>query len=425
MISRLKLSDFSRNVLVILTGTVAAQAIGILVSPVLTRLYDPADFGVYALFVSITALLGSVICARYEYAITLPAEHRQGLALLALCTLIAFGISLLLVPVLLIFGDAIVTSLKEPRLAAWLWYVPAALFITGFATGARYWLLRTKAFRMVSANGILRAVVAAVFNIALGVLGFLQFGLIGGLLLGLVISTLFLGLHIWRESAAEIRALRWSDLRAQAYAQRGFPLYSTGSAVVETGAAQVPIFFFSSLFGASTLGLFSLAQRMANLPLSLVAGSVGDVFRQQASEEFARDGNCLALFDRTFKRLFWMSLPAFVLAAWLSPWIFGVVFGAEWEASGEFVRLLVPALGLRFVSSPLSSMFFIAQRQGVDLAVQVVLIVTMVSTFLWAGRAGSGWTADHAIMAYSGIYSVKYLFELYMSRRFARGTAVR
>ncbi|MDP1578750.1 MAG: oligosaccharide flippase family protein [Candidatus Didemnitutus sp.] len=423
MISRLKLSDFSRNVLVILTGTIAAQAIGILVSPVLTRLYDPADFGVYALFVSLTALLGSVVCARYEYAITLPAEHRQGLALLALCTLIAFGFGLLLLPVIWLLGDALVVALKEPRLAAWLWYVPGALFVTGFATAARYWLLRMKEFRMVSFNGVLRAVVAAVFNIALGVWGFLQFGLIGGLLLGLVVSTVFLGVHIWRESAADLRQLRWSDLRAQAYAQRGFPLYSTGSAVVESGAAQVPVFFFSSLFGATTLGLFSLAQRMANLPLSLVAGSVGDVFRQQASAEYARDGNCLALFDRTFKRLFWMSLPAFVLAAWLSPWVFALVFGAEWKESGEYVRLLVPALGLRFVSSPLSSMFFIAQRQGVDLGVQVVLIITMVSTFLWAGRTGSGWTANHAIMAYSGIYSVKYLFELVMARRFARGKA--
>ncbi len=420
----LKFGEFSRNVLVILGGTIAAQAIGILVSPVLTRLYAPADFGVYALFVSILTVLGSVVCGRYEYGITLPPEHRQGLALLALCTLVAFGMSLLLVPVIVIWGEGVVAMLGEPRLAPWLWFIPGALFITGFSSGARYWLLRIKAFKIVSFNGVLRTSVGAIFNIGFGMLGWLHYGLIGGLLFSLCIGTLFFAVQIWRESAADLKQLRWADLWNQAYEQRGFPKYSTGSALVEAGAGQVPVFFFSSLFGASTLGYFSLAQRIANLPLTLVAGSVGDVFRQQASELFAKEGQCINLFKGTFKRLFWLSLPAFIFAAWLSPWVFALVFGEEWRESGEYVRLLVPALALRFVSSPLSSMFYIAGRQAMDLFIQAALIVAMVAIFWWAGRSASGWTARHVVTAYSAIYSIKYLLEMVLSWRFAQGKEV-
>lgn len=419
----IKLGQFSRNVLVILTGTVAAQAITILVSPVLTRLYTPADFGVYALFVSITALLTSVICARYEYAITLPAEDRHGLALLGVCTLVALGIAVALVPLTALCGGWLVDVLKEPHLKPWLWLVPAAMFVTGFATGARYWLLRRKAFGTIATNNVLRSVLAAVFNVAFGLLGWMQFGLIGGLLLGLFVSAVFLAVKIWRESGPEIRALSWADLRGQAVAQRRFPQYSLGSAVVESGAGQVPVFFFSSLFGASTLGWFSLAQRIANLPLTLVAQSVADVFRQQASEIYAREGNCLTLFNRTFAKLFWASLPAFAVAAWISPWAFELIFGSAWRESGEYVRYLIPALALRFISSPLSSMFYIAQKQAADLVIQSALIVVMVGVFLWAGRTGSGWAARHAVMAYSAIYSVKYLTELFLSRRYAAGAA--
>lgn len=417
----MKLSEFSRNVLVILTGTVAAQAVTILISPVLTRLYSPSDFGVYALFMSMTALLGSLVCARYELSITLPASHRQGLALLGLCTVIALTVALALVPVIFLFGDGIVILLKEPRLHNWLWFLPGTMFVTGFTTGARYWLLRTKAFRVISLNGVLRSIIAAVFNVCFGLVGWVHFGLIGGLLLGLFVSSTFLAVQIWRESAEEIRRLDWRELWSQAHAQRRFPTFSLGSAIVESGAGQVPVFFLSSLFGASTLGWFSMAQRIANLPLTLLAQSAADVFRQQASELYARDGHCDELFDQTLRKLFWASLPAFALAAWISPWAFAFIFGEAWRESGEYVRYLIPALALRFVSSPLSSMFYIAQRQALDLAIQVALIVAMVAVFFWAGRASSGWLARHAIMAYSAIYSLKYLAELFLSRRFARG----
>lgn len=415
----IRFGQFSRNVLVILTGTVAAQGITILVSPVLTRLYTPADFGVYALFVSFSALLGSVICGRYELGITLPAEDRQGLALFGVCTLVSFGVALLLLPLTFLFGGLVVQVLNEPRLQPWFWLLPAAMAATGFATGARYWLLRRKSFGTISTNNVLRSVLAAIFNVVFGLLGWMQFGLIGGLLLGLCVSAVFLAVKIWHESGADIRALRWADLREQAQTQRRFPQYSLASAVVESGAGQVPVFFFSSLFGSTTLGWFSLAQRIANLPLTLVAQSVADVFRQQASEIYAKEGNCRALFHRTLAKLFWASLPAFTLAAWVSPWVFELIFGSAWRESGEYVRYLIPALALRFISSPLSSMFYIAQKQAADLVIQSALIVVMVSVFLWAGRTGSGWPARHAVIAYSAIYSVKYLVELFLSRRYA------
>jgi O-antigen/teichoic acid export membrane protein len=419
----IKLGEFSRNVLLILGGTVAAQAIGIVVSPVLTRLYSPADFGVYALFMSFLAILGSVACGRYEYGITLPAENRQGLALLALCTVVALGVSLFILPLALLGGDLLAAISGEPKLRPWLLYIPAALFFTGFSSGARYWLLRTKAFKVVSLNGVLRTSVGAIFNIAFGLLGWVHYGLIGGLLFSLLVGASFFAIQIWLESSEYIKQLRWIDLRDQAYAQRKFPKYSTGSALIEAGAAQVPVFFFSSLFGASALGYFSLAQRIANLPLALVAGSVGDVFRQQASEVFAKQAQCSALFKSTFVRLFWLSLPAFGIAAWISPWLFAKVFGEGWRESGEYVRILVPALALRFVSSPLSSMFYIAGRQAMDLIIQAVLIVIMVAIFWWAGRHESEWTARRAVLAYSAIYSVKYLIELGLSWKFARGGA--
>ncbi|QLK87927.1 hypothetical protein E3U36_07160 [Arsenophonus endosymbiont of Aphis craccivora] len=67
-------TEFARNVVTLMTGTTIAQAIPIAISPLLTRIYTPKDFGVLALFISIIAILGSIANARYELAIMLPEK---------------------------------------------------------------------------------------------------------------------------------------------------------------------------------------------------------------------------------------------------------------------------------------------------------------------------------------------------------------
>lgn len=57
---RLPAGSFGRNVVTLMTGTTVAQAIPIAISPILTRLYSPSDFGLLALFVSLTSICGSV-----------------------------------------------------------------------------------------------------------------------------------------------------------------------------------------------------------------------------------------------------------------------------------------------------------------------------------------------------------------------------
>ncbi len=48
MINKLKpKSEFSKNVLTLMTGTTIAQAIPIAISPILTRIYTPEDFWNY------------------------------------------------------------------------------------------------------------------------------------------------------------------------------------------------------------------------------------------------------------------------------------------------------------------------------------------------------------------------------------------
>ena len=85
MIQRLRpKSEFSRDVLTLMTGSTIAQAIPIAITPILTRLYMPEDFGVLALFVAVTAILGSIANGCYEFAIMLPEQDEDSINIAAL-----------------------------------------------------------------------------------------------------------------------------------------------------------------------------------------------------------------------------------------------------------------------------------------------------------------------------------------------------
>ena len=47
-----------------MTGTTIAQAIPIAISPILTRIYIPEDFGVFALYMSLAFILSVIATGR-------------------------------------------------------------------------------------------------------------------------------------------------------------------------------------------------------------------------------------------------------------------------------------------------------------------------------------------------------------------------
>jgi hypothetical protein len=68
-------SEFTKNVAALITGTTIAQAIPLLIAPVLTRIYTPEDFGLLATLTSMTMIVGSVATGRYEMALIIPKKE--------------------------------------------------------------------------------------------------------------------------------------------------------------------------------------------------------------------------------------------------------------------------------------------------------------------------------------------------------------
>lgn len=76
-------NSFLSDVGKLASGSFFAQLILILTVPFLTRIYAPAEFGLIALFVSITSVLAGISCLCYEFTIMLPKSEKEAANLFA------------------------------------------------------------------------------------------------------------------------------------------------------------------------------------------------------------------------------------------------------------------------------------------------------------------------------------------------------
>src|SRR5690554_6729775 len=152
--SKLPPGSFIRNVVTLMTGTTFAQALMILVAPILTRLYSPEDFGVFALYTSILGIIAVVACWRYELAIVLPEKDEDAANLLVLSICICFGMAVLTLILVALFRNPLASLFGVPKLAPWLWFMPLSLIATGLFQAFNYWSTRRRQFRRLAIRQI-------------------------------------------------------------------------------------------------------------------------------------------------------------------------------------------------------------------------------------------------------------------------------
>ncbi len=160
---------FLRDVLTLMIGTMISQIIPIIISPLLTRIYRPEDFGIFALYVSVTQLIAVVATARYELAIMIPKEDDDALNLLVLSVLITFVVTAASFFILWIFNSHLCQLVGNNDLSKWLYLVPLSVFFLGIFQALNYWFNRHKNYRIISFSKIMQAVINGVANLGLGV----------------------------------------------------------------------------------------------------------------------------------------------------------------------------------------------------------------------------------------------------------------
>ncbi len=140
-----------------MSGTALAQVIPVLLSPVLTRLYSPEQYGTMALFTALVGIFSVAATFRYELSIMLPEKDSDAVNIIVLSLILNFSLSIILLIITFLFNERFTDVLNDTEISRWLYFVPVMVFLIGVFQSMHYWLSRKKHYKKLSAALISRS----------------------------------------------------------------------------------------------------------------------------------------------------------------------------------------------------------------------------------------------------------------------------
>lgn len=408
--------SFVRNVGILTGGTVVAQGVMALALPVLTRLYSPEDFNLFAAYASALGFICVASCLRFNIAISLPEDDDEGMNLLALALISGAGFTLLTAIPTLLFPDATAALIGQPGMRPYLWLLPVGVLVASGYDALQYWASRKRRFGLITATRMTRALAGAGSQLGLGAASASPFGLILGHAIYSGLGVVGLVRSVLRHDRKALAAITPAGLVRTARTYRKFPIFSVPEAIFNAAGVEVAILIIAAVAVGPEAGFLMLAMRVMGLPMGLVGSSVGQVYLAEAPQRL-RDGELGAFTRRTMWTLFKLGAPPLLLAGLVSPFLFPIVFGAEWGRAGEILAWLTPMFILQLVASPVSMAPHIMGRLAWAMWLQIIGGVLRVGLIALVAHRTPGLLVE--AFAISG--AVFYLFLILSIQAFVKG----
>lgn len=413
-------NEYVKNVLTVITGNGIAQIVPLIVLPILTRIYTPKDFGFFSVFIGSTSIISVIATGRYELAINLPKKDQEAFNLCVISLSLSFIFCFLLMFFIFMYFNFFSFLGLEKEKNYLFYFVPLSVFLLSFDQILCCWNNRKKYFRRTSLNRILQSGFIGGGQIGFSTfLNWQSYGLIVGDVLGRTLSTLWLFISIIKNEKHKFSHCNMPSLMAVAKRYQNFPRYLIIAHGINISSSYFPIFFLEMFFDANIVGFFALANRVLRAPLVLMSTSISTVFRQKASEQYARTGNCLSSYKTTLTCLVLVAFFVFLPLFFVCPLFFVFLFGENWKEAGEYAKIMIPMLAFDFVASPLSAMFMISEKQRLDLLFQIVLFTGISLSFYISSYSGN---PKVAIVVFSAIVCAWQATNIYFTYSFAKGT---
>lgn len=373
----------SRDALTLIAGTSAAQAISFAISPILTRLYTPKDFGILALFIAITSILGSIANGRYEFAIMLPSKDEDAINILAGGLLVNITLSLCLFLTLLIFHSYIATLINNKEILPWLYFSPASVFFIGCFNLLNYFYNRLKNYKSLAKANIYKSIGATIVQLSLGFLNTGAAGLILGQIFSQIISNIKLIVKI--EIFNFCKHIKISNIIFLSKKYKEHPLYLLPTTLMDIFSLKIPIFSINYFVNTAMAGQYILVERILSVPCNLIGSSVGQVFYQEFCYLIQNNKyhDAKMLLINTWRNLFKIGIIPFSLILLFGEKLFIFIFGHEWAISGKISQLLSLMYFTMFVSSPTSSAYNALNMQRLNFVFGVLVLIYRIIIFVF------------------------------------------
>ena len=418
MIKRLlNRSDFIKSSFTLIFGTLLAQLIPIALQPILRRIYSPEEFGLFAVYLS---LIGMVVVAanlRYESTIVLPKDDDKASNLVVGGFFISVVFSLVLFILLFFFGDNLIQLLSLPKeISKWLYMLPFSVFVISCSRILNFWLTRKKAFKASAINKIARrsseGVIQTVGNT------FQSSGLIIGNIVGDTVN-LFVSILQSVKHGLSFRIYKFSITKQQLIKYIDFPKYSTISTLLNSVSLFLPVIIINHFYSQEVTGYFDLSRQMLSLPLALVSMAVSQVLIQKIVEYKQNRKKITKLVTKIALVLLAMSALGILTIELFGIELFTFIFGDEWELSGKITQILIFSYAIKFVVSPLTSVFIALEKIKISSIWQVCYFLIICCLYFFKGLSINEFLLYYVVIDLIA-YSMYYLLLIYVCKKYEK-----
>ncbi len=410
LFSRMRKSSFVKNMLIVMSGTAMAQAISVALTPIISRFFSPADFGVSGSFSAVLGIVASGVTLDYTQAIMLPKEKGDAINLFSLSCLCTFIVAFMLLIVCLIIPSSVNGVMKTNGI--WpLALLVVATAVSGINHSCQAWCIRVKAFKHTAATQVVRSFSEKGAKIGFGFFNGGAAGLIVSGVLGNVLASFNLVRVLLRDILNLRPNIQWHRMKQLAKEYRDFPMYSASQNVINAVSSGLPVLLLTKFFGIGVAGAYVFGMYVLESPMGFILTPLRQVLFQKAAETQHQGGSLISLYVRVSIGLFAIALlPSVVLFIW-APQIFGWVFGSQWHLAGDFARSLVIWTMFIFCNLPAVLFARLIRIQRRVFFYDLFLLAMRLSSLVLGGLFLS---AGHTIIVFSVVGGTMNLFLILM-----------
>ncbi|VVO03334.1 hypothetical protein PS710_02845 [Pseudomonas fluorescens] len=376
-IKQLSKNRFLRNVAIVATGTAGAQAIAMAFSPIITRLYGPEIFGLLGSFLAILTVLTPMAALAYPIAIVLPEDDEDAKGLARLSVLIALVTSALAAVIITLSNDWMLKIFGLEELGSFLLLIPLAMLFSGLHQVIEQWVIRKKMFRLIAKVAMAQSLILNSCKAGLGLI----YPVAAPLVILSTISSLFFaallgcGVNLRSTKSNSEKNKDQLGLYALAKKYKDFPIFRAPEVTLNAASQGLPVLMLAAFFGPAAAGFYALGRTVLAMPSTLLGKSIGDVFYPRLAEAAHKNEDISKLVVQATKALALAGLVPFGLVIALGPWLFSLVFGAEWNIAGEYARWLAIWCFFGFINTPSVKALPVLNAQSLHLFSSILMLV--------------------------------------------------
>ncbi|SDD26599.1 lipopolysaccharide biosynthesis protein [Kordiimonas lacus] len=407
---------FVRNVSILLAGTLGAHLITVAGIPITARLFGPEAFSVLAVYSAILSILLTLATLNLHLGIPIADTHRHALALAVGSGLVLMTLTLNLWLVLLFADNWIVSALNLPDFSPYL-----MLLVPGFLLGGTYallqmWFSRQKQFGLIAKTRITRSAGGTGTQLVFGTASNGPIGLVLGHIVYNGMGAFGMLRRLLRDEGVNLKTLTRTELRDSLYNNKKYAFYTTPENLANVAAIQIPILAIAATPAAGQVGQLYLAQNIMMLPMMLIGSSVGQVFVAEAPR-YSQEKRLWQFTLSVLRGLAITGVPLLLLLALLAPFLAGPILGREWIYTGELIVWMTPWIVLQFLSSPLSTIFYVTGNQLYAMLIQFFGLGLRVGAVLLSISLAPTWAMQVYALSGAAFYLIMLLAILIIARK--------